>query len=83
MYYYVPRWISNGHYFALKFSTCSASSWELKVGGQPNGILAYDRHLRLQTIGAVSAVEAKWNFEVAVSHVLQFLREYPSVVLGV
>jgi hypothetical protein len=31
----------------------------------------------------VSTREAKWHFEVSVPNVLRFLREYPSVVLGV
>jgi len=52
-------------------------------GGQSNGILAYDRQLRLQTLGAVSTLDTKWNFEVSVSHAFQFLPEFPSVVLGV
>jgi hypothetical protein len=79
MYYFVSHRISSGHCIALKFSTCDASSWELKVGEIQRDI-SYDRQLRFQTIGAVSTRGAKWNFEVPVSHVLGFLREHSSVV---
>jgi hypothetical protein len=54
-------------------------------GGKSKGILAYDIlvQLRLQTVGAVSTRETKWNFEVSVSDALKFLSEFPSAVLGV